>query len=59
MNAITPDDVLRVIREHPHIPTVAEIAVTLQTDILTVRACLTALRAAGRVQPLPAAESAA
>ena len=52
MSTVTPESVYRVIREYPHVPTVAEIAAVLRTDAATVRVCLSALRAAGKVQPL-------
>jgi len=58
MNAITSDDVLRIIRTHPHIPTVAEIAAALRVDSATVREHLAALREQGRVQPMPERRSA-
>lgn len=54
---ITSESVYRVIREYPHIPTVAEIAASLHTDVTTVRAHLSALRAQGKVKPLQAAET--
>lgn len=58
MQKPTPEQVYRVIREHPHVPTVSEIAAVLRADTGDVRACLNALRAQGKVQPLRKAGAA-